>query len=63
MEPKKLYKNRNHSMICGVCAGLADYTGIDVTVVRLLTVLLGITSIGVILYIVAAIIMPDQPQY
>lgn len=63
MEPKKLYKDRQHSMICGVCAGLAEYTGIDVTVVRLLTVLLGITSIGVILYIIAAVIMPEKNIY
>lgn len=63
MEPKKLYKDRQNSMICGVCAGLAEYTGIDVTVVRLLTVLLGITSIGVILYIIAAIIMPEKITY
>lgn len=63
MEQKKLYKDRQHSMICGVCAGLAEYSNIDVTVVRLLTVLLGFTSLGVIMYIIAAIIMPDKSTY
>lgn len=60
METKKLYKDRANGMICGVCAGLAEYSHLDVTVVRLLMVLLGITSIGVVLYIVAAIIMPEK---
>lgn len=60
MEPKKLTKDRSHAMLCGVCAGLAEYAGIDVTIVRLLTVLLAFTSIGLILYIIAAIIMPDK---
>ena len=32
---KKLYKSNNR-MICGVCAGLAEYLGIDPTVVRLI---------------------------
>lgn len=60
MEPKKLTKDRSRAMLCGVCAGLAEYAGIDVTIVRLLTVPLAFTSIGLILYIIAAIIMPDK---
>lgn len=60
MEPKKLTKNRSNAMLCGVCAGIAEYAGIDVTIIRLLTVLLAFTSIGLIFYIIAAIIMPDK---
>lgn len=48
-------------MICGVCQGLSEYLNIDVTVVRLLFVLLGFASgAGLIIYIAAAIIMPDK---
>lgn len=58
---KRLYKNSHDKMICGVCQGLSEYLNIDVTVVRLLFVLLGFASgAGLIIYIVAAIIMPDK---
>lgn len=40
---KKLYKSNNR-MICGVCAGIAEYLGIDPTVVRLIWAALGLTA-------------------
>ena len=61
MEQNRLYKDRQHQMLCGVCAGFAEYLNIDVTLVRLLMVLLGLTSIGVIFYIIAAVVMPEKP--
>jgi phage shock protein C len=59
---KKLYKSHK-KMICGVCGGIAEYFKIDPTIVRLLTVLLSLGGIGlgIIVYIIAAVIMPDQP--
>ena len=59
-EDKKLCKSEKNRLICGVCAGLAEYFRIDVTVVRLIFVALGIfgTS-GVWLYLAAAVIMPS----
>lgn len=45
-------------MLCGVCAGIADYINIDPTVVRLLWVVFGFFGAGILAYIVAAIIMP-----
>lgn len=56
---KKLYKSNNR-MICGVCAGLAEYLGIDPTVVRLIWVALGLTGTGILLYIIAALVMPEN---
>lgn len=56
---KKLYKSNNR-MICGVCAGLAEYLGIDPTVVRLLWAALGLTGTGIVLYIIAALVMPEN---
>ena len=41
MERKRLYRNVNDKMLCGVCSGLADYFNIDPTLVRLAWVLLG----------------------
>ena len=46
---KKLYKSNNR-MICGVCAGL----------VRLIWAALGLTGTGILLYIIAALVMPEN---
>lgn len=56
---KKLYKSNNR-MICGVCAGIAEYLGIDPTVVRLLWAAIGLTGTGILLYIIAALVMPEN---
>ena len=56
---KKLYKSNNR-MICGVCAGLAEYLGIDPTVVRLIWAALGLTGTGILLYIIASLVMPEN---
>jgi phage shock protein C len=56
---KKLYKSNNR-MICGVCAGIAEYLGIDPTVVRLIWAALGLTGTGIVLYIIAALVMPEN---
>ncbi|EAH0190550.1 PspC domain-containing protein [Listeria monocytogenes] len=56
---KKLYKSSSQKMIAGVCGELAEYFGIEVTIIRLLwagAVLFFGT--GILLYILAAIIMP-----
>ncbi len=37
--PPRLYKDRENRMLCGVCAGIADYFGADVAMVRIFTVL------------------------
>lgn len=56
---KKLYKSNNR-MICGVCAGIAEYLGIDPTAVRLIWAALGLTGTGILLYIIAALVMPEN---
>lgn len=61
MEPKKLYRTNTNKMICGVCQGVAEYINLDPTVVRLLWVIGAFAGVGVLAYIVAAIIMPVKP--
>ncbi|MCD7784895.1 MAG: PspC domain-containing protein [Oscillospiraceae bacterium] len=60
---KKLCKDREHKMLCGVCAGIAEYFGIDPTIVRviwaLVTVLLALFG-GIIIYVICALVMPDK---
>lgn len=58
---KKLYKSETDKMICGVCGGVAEYFGIDSSIVRLawaIFTLLG--GCGIIAYIIAAIIIPSR---
>lgn len=59
-ERKRLYKSRNNKMICGVCAGIADYFNIDPSVVRVLWAVLALAAgTGVLAYIACAIILPE----
>ena len=60
MNEKKLYRLRNGRMICGVCAGVGEYFNVDPNVVRLGTVILSCMGMGVVAYIVAAIILPEK---
>jgi len=56
---KKLYRLEEGKMIAGVCAGIAEYFGVDVTIVRLGWVLLSIfAGCGILIYILALIIIP-----
>lgn len=63
MESKKLYRSKTDKMISGVCGGLAQYFGVDATLVRLVFALLvffGVGS-GILLYIILAIVVPLEP--
>ncbi len=60
MEPKKLYRSKTNRLLCGVCGGLGEYLNIDPTILRLGLALLCFTGAGIIAYIVAAIIIPDE---
>lgn len=60
---KKLYRDENRKVIAGVCAGLADYFSIDVTIVRLLFVLTLIYhGGGTLAYIVLWIVIPRRNE-
>lgn len=61
MNGKKLYRSDSNRMLCGVCAGIAEYFNIDPTLIRLAWVVLCFMGFsGVIAYIIAAIIIPSQ---
>ncbi len=61
MATRRLYRSRKEKVIAGVCGGLAEYFGIDPVLVRLLMVLLFIYGVGLILYILAWIMIPQEP--
>ena len=59
-ERKRLYKSRNNKMICGVCAGIADYFNIDPSIVRVLwTIHTLAAGTGLLAYVACAIILPE----
>lgn len=55
---KTLYRSTNNRMIAGVCGGLAEYFGIDPTVVRLIALVLLFTGPGFFVYLIMWIITP-----
>lgn len=60
---KKLTRKTQNEQIAGVCAGLADYFNLDVTVVRLIFVLMAIFGgPGLLLYIILWVIMPEDER-
>ncbi len=61
---KRLYRNESNKMLGGVCSGLADYFGLDVSLVRVGLVLLAFaTHLGPLagLYLIFWAIMPPKP--
>lgn len=58
---KRLTRRSDDRMVAGVCSGVADYLGVDVTLIRLLTVAGAIFGLGsvVIAYVVAWVLMPE----
>ena len=61
---KKLTRRLDDRMLAGVCAGLADYLGMDPTVIRLIFVLLFFVSgPGILLaYLIMMIIVPEESK-
>jgi phage shock protein PspC (stress-responsive transcriptional regulator) len=58
---KKLYRSESNKIIAGVCGGLADYFGLDATLIRIIWVLLVLLAgTGILAYIIAWILMPIQ---
>ena len=63
MKDKKLYKSNTDKTLDGVCAGIAEYFGIDSTVIRLAWVLFSLCGgSGILAYIICAIVIPSKPE-
>ncbi|MDO4744129.1 MAG: PspC domain-containing protein [Clostridia bacterium] len=60
---KKLFKSTTDKKICGVCGGIAEYLNIDPTIIRLIWAILAIFfGTGILIYIIAALVMPSFPE-
>ena len=63
MKGKRLYKSSRDKIIFGVAGGLAEYFEIDPTLVRIIFVILSIWGgIGIALYIILAIAIPEREE-
>ena len=63
---KRLVRPRAERKIAGVCAGMAEYFDLDITLVRVLWLIITFFTgivFGVVAYIVAWIVMPEEPEY
>jgi phage shock protein C len=63
--PKKLMRSRAERKIVGVCAGLAQYFDLDVSLVRILCFFIALATgvfPGVVTYLLAWIIVPAEPE-
>ena len=60
---KRLYRSKKERILGGVCAGLGEHLDADPTVIRLIWVVVTVLSFGtgIIVYILAWIIIPEEP--
>ncbi len=66
MTGKKLYRSRTDVKISGVCGGIAEYLGIDSTIVRVLWVLgsfMTALMFGLLLYVICVFIIPEDSGF
>jgi phage shock protein C len=61
---RKLYKSRKDKIIDGVCGGIAEYFEIDPTIVRIIWFVSAfLHGLGILAYVIAAIIVPPNPEH
>lgn len=60
---KRLYRSKTDRKIAGVCGGLAEYFGIDATIVRVIAVILLLPGWlpGFLPYVVLWVVIPENP--
>ena len=62
-EIKRLYRSSTDKVLAGVCGGIAEYSNMDPTLIRVIAVLITVFTgfiPGIIAYIIMAIIMPQK---
>ena len=60
----RFYRNKREGKVNGICAGIADYTGVDVTLIRIMLIAAILIGAGALLpvYFIAGWIADDQPR-
>ena len=62
---KKIFLSETNKKIGGVCGGIGDYFNIDATLVRLIWIVITLMTMGtgILAYIIAWVIIPQQPKF
>ncbi|MVA76372.1 PspC domain-containing protein [Auraticoccus sp. F435] len=63
-QPRQLHRSRDQRIVAGVCGGVADYLNMDPTLVRVVFVALTLVTggaVGLIAYLVGALVVPEEP--
>ncbi|MFC4597151.1 PspC domain-containing protein [Cohnella hongkongensis] len=62
---RKLYRSTRDRKLFGVCGGLADFLGVDATLLRILLIVVAVFSAGsvVLVYIIAGFVIPREPYH
>lgn len=60
--PKRLLRNRNDRMLAGICSGMAQYLGMDPTIMRVIWVLGTLITSGALLlaYLIMIFVVPEN---
>lgn len=62
MEEKRVYRSRTDRVLGGVCSGLGKYFGLDPVLIRVLwAIAFFVGGAGLLAYIIAWIIIPEEP--
>lgn len=60
-QPRSLTRSRDDRVIAGVCGGLAKYLNLDASVVRIGVAVISLfTGVGLIAYVIAALVVPEE---
>jgi phage shock protein C len=60
MPSRRLTRSRSDRWIAGVCGGIAEFTGLDTTLVRLGFAVFGLFGVGEVVYLLMWLIVPKQ---
>ncbi|WP_159882002.1 PspC domain-containing protein [Paenibacillus puerhi] len=61
----KLFRSRYNSKLTGLSGGLAEWTGINATLIRLIWIISAFASFGttVLVYMIASLVVPKEPPH
>ena len=60
---ERMHRSKRNKVLLGVCGGLSEYLHIDVVIIRIVSILALLMGWGLIVYLVAALIMPEDKGY
>jgi len=59
--PRRLYRSRDDRVVAGVASGIGTHLGVDPVLIRISFVALAIAGVGVLLYLIGWIAIPEAP--